>query len=389
MVRSPTPIAGYPLEQQGDGLSLALRSISKSFGSHRVLTGVECEFPAGQISTVLGISGSGKTTLLRLIAGLEEPDEGEVFLENERMTELDPQQRNIGFVFQDLALYSHLTVERNIVLPLLAHGCSGPEARSRMLGIAEEFGLSGLLARRAGSLSGGEGQRLALARSLVREPAVTLLDEPFSHLDAPLQREARRFVFSTLRVRGATAVLVTHNHQDAQEAGGKVVFLEEGRIVQEGAWTDLYHNPATPMVARVVSFLEPLELRGIITSEAGQPFLDCPELGLRIGLRENASGTVPPDAQHAWVFTRPEDLQAQVLSEPARADKGFAWLRGTVVERFMAGPVLFYRLRHTSGLLFASRAESPLQPIGSEVSVNLDSVPKVVFPEATNRSHAK
>jgi ABC-type sugar transport system ATPase subunit len=361
---------------------LALHSVTKSFGTQRVLTGVQCEFPAGQISTVLGISGSGKTTLLRLIAGLEAPDQGDVFLANERITHRLPQERNIGFVFQDLALYSHLTVERNIVLPLLAHGCAGREARARAVRIAEEFGLAGFLARRAGSLSGGEAQRLALARSLVREPAVTLLDEPFSHLDAPLQREARRFVFSTLRARGATAVLVTHNHQDAQEAGGKVAFLERGRIVQEGAWADLYQHPATPLVARVVSFLEPIELRGIIGSEAGRLVLNCLDLDLRIGLDGRVNGTVPPAAQRALVFARPEDLPAQPQDKAAPGGDQSSWLKGTIVESFMAGPVLFYRLQHASGFLFAGRAEDPLQPVGSELFVDLGSAPKVVFPEA-------
>ena len=371
-------------------MNLALCSVTKSFGAHRVLISVQCELPAGQISTVLGISGSGKTTLLRLIAGLETPDQGDVFLAGERLTDRLPQERNIGFVFQDLALYPHLSVERNIVLPLLAHGWISRDAHARAAHIAKEFGLAGFLARRAGSLSGGEAQRLALARTLVREPAVTLLDEPFSHLDAPLQREARRFVFSTLRDRGATAVLVTHNHQDAQEAGGKVVFLDRGRIVQEGAWTDLYHHPATPLVARVVSFLEPVELRGIVASDAGRQILDCPKVGLRIGLDGQVIGTVPPMGQGALLFARPEDLRAQPQEETAQGGDRSHSLRGTVVESFMAGHTLFYRLRHVSGFLFAGRAESPLQPIGAELVVDLDSAPKIIFSEATNEeSHAR
>lgn len=359
-------------------MSLAVEGITKSFGAQRVLSGVSCEFPAGQISTVLGISGSGKTTLLRIIAGLEQADEGDVYLGGKRITERLPQERNMGFVFQDLALYPHLTVERNILLPLLAHGCERREAGVKAASIAAEFGLETFLARTAGSLSGGEAQRLALARSLVRDPSLTLLDEPFSHLDAPLQREARRFVFSTLRQRDATAVLVTHNHQDAQMAGGKVVFLEEGRIVQEGLWTDLYRHPVTPQVAKVVSFLEPLVLRGRINIDDGREVLDCSELRVRVALDGKVSGKVPSVSQPAIVMVRPEDLRAEPENIADRTAVS-GRLRGEVIETFMSGPVLFYQLRHASGLQFAALAGASPQPNGADLFVDLEVVPKVVF----------
>jgi len=355
-------------------VNLAVRSLGKAFGAQEVLADVTCDFPAGEISTVLGVSGSGKTTLLRIIAGLEPPDRGEVFLGNARITTARPQDRKMGLVFQDLALYPHLSVERNIILPLLAHGSNRQEASARARRIAAEFGLDRFLSRRAGSLSGGEAQRLALARSLVREPATILLDEPFSHLDAPLQRQARRFVFSTLRARRTTAVLVTHNHQDAQEAGGKVAFLEAGHIVQEGAWADLYRHPATPMVARVVSFLEPIELRGEIRSDDGLPAFECQDLGLRIDLKGQESVTAPAGLQAALVLLRPEDLTARAGTGACSRQ-----LHGEVVSTFMSGPVVFYRLRHASGLMFAARAPEPAQPVGARLGVDLGSAPKVVF----------
>jgi multiple sugar transport system ATP-binding protein len=365
-------------------MSLAVEALTKSFGAQQVLAGVSCEFPAGQISTVLGISGSGKTTLLRIIAGLEQADGGDVFLGGERITTRLPQERNLGFVFQDLALYPHLTVERNIVLPLWAQGCGRREAGERVTRIAAEFGLDKFLSRRAGSLSGGEAQRLALARSLVREPVLTLLDEPFSHLDAPLQRESRRFVFSTLRERGATAVLVTHNHQDAQEAGGKVVFLDEGRIVQEGSWGDLYRRPVTAQVARVVSFLEPVVLRGRIVASGNRVVLECPDLGLHLRIDGSVQGTTPPPAQLAMVMVRPEDLRVE--ADCTAQGRVTGWneasgrLCGEVVGSVMAGPLLFYQLRHKSGLQFAALAGEPRHPNGSGLAVDLDAAPKMVFP---------
>ena len=359
-------------------MDLDLHSIRKRFGTRDVLLDIDCEFRKGEISTILGVSGSGKTTLLRIAAGLEEPDFGQVFLDGKDITRLTPQQRNMGFVFQDLALYSHLTVEKNLLLPLSAHGWRGESARAKISRTAAEFGLQDLLRQRAGNLSGGEGQRLALARALVREPTVTLLDEPFSHLDAPLQREARRFVFSTLKERGATAVLVTHNHQDAQEAGGSVFFIEAGRIKQTGSWESLYRRPSTPLIARVVSFLDPLEISGEIVSIDGKLCLSCPTLDLLITLDE-VVGDVPAAGGHALVMMRAEDLVTGAGDRSKKHDQ----LIGTVIRQYSHGLASLYQLRHPSGLVFNALANKPGLPIGGEAAVPLHRVRKMIFSTQT------
>ena len=236
-----------------------------------------------------GRSGSGKTTLLRIIAGLESSDDGEVFWNEERITQSRPQNRHFGMVFQDSGVYSHLTVERNLMLPLRAEGASTSEARSKAAAIASDFGIERFLGRKAAQLSGGEAQRLALARVLVRSPRLVLLDEPFSNLDAALRRDARHFVFSRLRERGTPAILVTHDHQDAQEAAGKVIFLDEGSVMQEGRWIDLYTHPTNLAVARLVSFTKPVELEGRLEIRSGEPHFLSNELGLNLALSHCAS----------------------------------------------------------------------------------------------------
>jgi len=350
-------------------LTLRLEGIEKSFGRRTVLAGVSCELPRGEISTVLGVSGCGKTTLLRVVAGLETPERGEVYLAGTRITDWPPQRRNLGFVFQDLGIYSHLSVEKNLSLPLSARRVSPAEARERVRQAAAHFGLEAFLPGPAASLSGGEAQRLALAKALIRKPELMLLDEPFSHLDAPLRREARRFMFSELRRLGTTSVLVTHDHEDAQEAGGPVFFLDRGRIVQSGSWETLYRSPADPCVARVVSFREPLTLSGTIRGTPERLWFHGEELAVSLALQSEVSrGETFADGERATLFFRPEDLVAEPLSGPA----GPADLEGMVVVSFLQGHARFCRLQHVSGQLFEARLDGWESLPAGRVRVPLD-----------------
>jgi ABC-type sugar transport system ATPase subunit len=328
-------------------MTVRLEAIQKRFDERAVLKDISCEFPDGQISTVLGVSGCGKTTLLRIIAGLEEPDQGAVYIGAENVTRTPPQQRNLGMVFQDLALYSHLTVQSNLLLPLLARGVDNEFALKKVEQMAHRFGIGSFLRRRASSLSGGEAQRLALGRAIIREPKVMLLDEPFSHLDAPLQREARQFIFSELRAAKTTAVLVTHNHQDAQEADGRVVFMDEGRIVQSGGWEDLYRRPVTPRVAKVVSFLEPLSIQGIVKKVNNRLTFLCETLGLNLEVDPRLAAVWDGGEGLCSILFRPEDL---VAKQVGLADKSNV-IVGSVVSTFLQGSMRFCRLAHCSGLI--------------------------------------
>lgn len=364
-------------------MTLRLEGIEKSFGRRVVLAGVSCEFPRGEISTVLGVSGCGKTTVLRIVAGLEFPDRGEVFLAGARITDWPPQRRSMGFVFQDLGVYSQLSVEKNLLLPLMARRVPSAEARKRVRQAAAHFGLEAFLPRPAASLSGGEAQRLALAKALIRGPDVMLLDEPFSHLDAPLRREARRFVFSELRRLGTTSVLVTHDHEDAQEAGGLVLFLDQGRIVQSGSWETLYRQPAEPSVARVVSFREPLTLSGTVRGESGGLRFHCEELSVSLELQPQVlCGNAPLSGERRLLFFRPEDLVAEPVSGPA----GSADLDGPVVASFLQGHVRFCRLQHSSGRFIEARLDTQGNP-ASHLRVPLDRARQLLLSQDSPVSH--
>lgn len=354
-------------------MSVSIRNLKKAFGLRKVLVDVNVDFPAGEISTILGVSGCGKTTLLRIIAGLETADSGTVQLHGNDITDKLPQDRSIGFVFQDRTNYAYQTVRRNLTIPLTTNEVRLDKAENKANKIAKEFGIDHLLDQHARLLSGGEAQRLTLARALVREPSVTLLDEPFSHLDAPLQREARRLVFMTLAERESTSVLVTHDHEDAQEAGGKVVLLDRGRVVQDGTWEDLYRRPASLTVARVVSFVDPLELRGNIAQEDGSLLFVSEEPRCMLQIHSEELGADVDVGDSAILLIKSEDLVAVE-----------GWIDGAEIlnvhtdRTFMRGPTRFVRLTTTAVTLAAHIDQAAIES-KAEFHVDLSKAPKLFF----------
>jgi len=233
---------------------LSIRHVEKKFEGNAVLRDVSLQVASGSLIAVLGASGSGKTTLLRLIAGFERPDQGEIRIGGELIAGREifkrPEQRGIGYVAQEGALFPHLNVADNITF-----GLSRAERR-RWHRVAELLGLVGLpasYARRAPQeLSGGEQQRVALARALAPGPKLLLLDEPFSALDAGLRAETREAVAAAIKAAGATAILVTHDQDEALSMGAEVGVLQNGVLAQMSAPQALYHQPLTPELANFV-----------------------------------------------------------------------------------------------------------------------------------------
>jgi len=203
----------------------------------------------GEYLVLLGPSGCGKTTLLRLIAGLEQPTEGEVFIGGEPMVGLPPRARKIAMVFQSYALYPHKTARRNIEFPLRAAGMASDERARKVEWASELLGITRLLDRRPRHLSGGERQRVALARALVREPDVFLLDEPLSNLDAKLRATARDDLKQFQDRVGTTTIYVTHDQVEAMGLGDRIAVMAEGRIRQLGTPFEVYDDPADTFVA--------------------------------------------------------------------------------------------------------------------------------------------
>jgi sulfate transport system ATP-binding protein len=237
-------------------MNITLRRIVRSFGAGLVLHGVDLDVASGELVALLGPSGSGKTTLLRIIAGLDLPDSGEIYFGSDNASDKPVQDRQVGFVFQNYALFSHLNVIDNIAFGLEVRDRSRrpatAEIRKRALDLLDLVQLSGFEKRFPAQLSGGQRQRVALARALAVEPRVLLLDEPFGALDTKVRKELRGWVRDIHRRTGHTTLFVTHDQDEALELADRVVILNEGRIVQEGSPDAIYDAPVSPFVASFI-----------------------------------------------------------------------------------------------------------------------------------------
>ena len=231
---------------------VVVSDVSKRFGMVTALAPSDLSIEDGEFVAIVGPSGCGKSTLLRLIAGLEAPSSGRIVIDGRDVTDAAPADRGLAMVFQSYALYPHLTVAENIAFPLRVAGMSRAEIAERVGAVAETLGLTALLSRRPRALSGGQRQRVSIARAIVREPKVLLLDEPLSNLDLDL-RVRMRHEFARLHGQlAATMIYVTHDQVEAMTLANRIVVMNAGRIEQVGAPLALYDAPATLAVARAI-----------------------------------------------------------------------------------------------------------------------------------------
>jgi sulfate transport system ATP-binding protein len=231
---------------------IIVQGLTKRFGEFKAVDDVTFEAQDGAVTALLGPSGSGKSTVLRMIAGLERPDEGRIWVGGEELTATSVQERRLGFVFQHYALFRHMTVNQNIAFGLSVRKRSRVEQQDRVRELLELVGLRAFGDRYPDQLSGGQRQRVALARALAPRPSVLLLDEPFGALDARVRQELRRWLDELHRELGVTSLLVTHDQEEALELAGEVVVMHQGRVEQIGNPDDIYNRPASPFVANFV-----------------------------------------------------------------------------------------------------------------------------------------
>ncbi len=324
---------------------VAVTGLHKAFGTHPVLTGVDLEVPAGSLTAILGPSGSGKTTLLRLLAGFERADAGTIIIGDVVVdgpaVHAAPERRRIGYVPQEGSLFPHLTVQANVGFGLAARERRGGKVASML----ETVGLGGFGQRYPHQLSGGQQQRVALARALAIEPAVVLLDEPFASLDASLRASVRADVQEIFRRGGTTAILVTHDQDEALSVADRVAALRNGKIAQYATPEDLYRRPADPELASFIgeaNLLEGILGDGVVKTLLGNLPLD-------------AAVAIPAGASQVTVLIRPEQIEL----EPS-ADGVLGWVTSfgyhghdavvhvrpdhdadrTIIVRMTAGPYL-------------------------------------------------
>jgi multiple sugar transport system ATP-binding protein len=229
-----------------------LESITKTFGDVIAVDDVTLTVGDHDFMILLGPSGCGKSTLLRVIAGLEDPTSGNVYIGDARVNDIEPKQRDVAMVFQSYALYPHKTVQANIEFPLKVRGVSKAERAAQATEAADSLGLRDQLLRRPGQLSGGQRQRVALARAIVRHPAVFCMDEPLSNLDAKLRSETRSELVALHRRLSSTFIYVTHDQVEAMTMGTHVAVMNSGHIEQVGTPAEVYARPATVFVAQFI-----------------------------------------------------------------------------------------------------------------------------------------
>ena len=319
-------------------VEVRVEGVVKRYGATEALKGVSLRARSGELVCILGPSGSGKSTLLRIVAGLLMPDEGRVFFDDEDVTYLPPWKRNVGFVFQNIALFPHMTVYDNIAFGLKLRRLPKEEIDRRVKEMLKLVRLEGYERRRPSQLSGGEAQRIAIARALVIDPKVLLFDEPLGHLDAKLRDELKFEIRRIQRETGKTAIYVTHDQAEAFAIADYIYILHRGVIEQGGTPIELYTNPRSPFIADFIGSSNFIE--GVVREVDRQSYLVRVDVGpfeIRVRGRADLS---PKDS--VVVSVRPEDIE--VARSPAEAEelkaRHFNVIEGSIQKKVFVGPYL-------------------------------------------------
>jgi spermidine/putrescine transport system ATP-binding protein len=339
---------------------LELQEIYKSFGDTPVLRGVSLKAAQGEFITLLGSSGCGKTTTLRIIAGLETPDQGRVLLEGKDMTDVEPNRRDVNTVFQNYALFPHMTVEQNVGYALKIRKRPKSEIKEEVKKMLELVQLSGFEKRMPGELSGGQKQRVAIARSLINRPKLLLLDEPLGALDLQLRRQMQQELKRLQKKLGITFIYITHDQEEALNMSDRIAVMKDGRFEQLGTPSQVYDSPRTSYVARFVGTANIVQ--GTVGAVSG-------EMVEFLGQDGKASF-----GSRGHSFTPGSPVTLAVRGEQAQAVKGEEGpgLAGVVKEKSFSGGMLRIAVELSGGGEFiCSRhgIDSELVP-GDRVRIN-------------------
>jgi putative spermidine/putrescine transport system ATP-binding protein len=333
------PAAESVFAQPGAGLGVELRDVVRVFpGGVRAVDRVSLDVRPGEFLTLLGPSGSGKTTTLMMIAGFEQPDEGEILIGGRPVTFVPPHRRDLGVVFQNYALFPHLNVFENIAYALRVRKVGLPEIRQRVVSALAMVKLAGFERRYPKQLSGGQQQRVALARALVFEPRVLLMDEPLGALDRRLREHMQLEIKALHQNLGITMIYVTHDQTEALVMSDRIAVMQQGRIEQVGLATDVYDTPLNRFVAE---FIGESNLLAATVESATEGLVARLDGGARIAAR--GLERFPP-GERLWLVVRPEKISMR--REPA---DGSNCLTGKVAEVIFFGEIRRYRIRLADG----------------------------------------
>ena len=331
---------------------IRLHKLTKSYGDTRAVDAVELHIRQGEFFSLLGPSGCGKSTTLRMIAGFVHPSEGRIWLGDEDVTDLPPERRGIGIVFQNYAIFPHMDVAANIAFGLKMRKVSKPEIARKVEAVLAQVGLAGYGARFAKQLSGGEQQRVALARVLVTEPRILLLDEPLSALDKNMREEMKFWIKDLQKGLGITTVYVTHDQDEALTMSDRIGVMQKSKLVQVDTPEMVYERPATLFVTSFIGD------SNIVDVDVTAPT----EQGLRVafaGREFDARARLPiaPGAR-AKLVVRPENVVVDATDLPA----GAVVFPAIVLSETYQGPIVRYRLRIGGQELVAERQNQAHQP---------------------------
>ena len=356
-------------------VSVECRNISLSYGSTDVLKDITIEIQPGEFFALLGPSGSGKSTLLRLIAGFNQPREGQLLIDGIDFAKVPPWQRNIGMVFQSYALWPHMTVWDNVAFGLVERRIARAQIKERVHAALELVGLSGLASRRPNQLSGGQQQRVALARTIVIEPQVLLLDEPLSNLDKNLRIQMRQELLALQRRLGITTIFVTHDQEEAMTTADRMAILNHGVVQQIGTPSELFDFPGNHFVANFVGTMNVLNAK-VRESDAETVtigFGNGPAIRVARDKQIKASASSLSPGSFVSANCRPHHilLERQIPNDL----RGRAWISGTVRSSEFLGEFTRYTIETESQTITADQPHYSGRAAwtdGSSVAVGID-----------------
>lgn len=348
-------------------MNIQLKDIVKRFGTLEAVSHISLEIHDGELFTLLGPSGCGKTTILRLIGGFHKPDVGEIYFDGKPVTPIPPYERNIGMVFQNYALWPHMTISNNITYGLKLKKLPKSDIADKVSHILKLVNLTGLEKRYPGQLSGGQQQRVALARALVLNPDVLLLDEPLSNLDAKIRVQVRAEIRKLQKELAITTIYVTHDQEEALTLSDRIAVINHGKLMQIGTPRDLYQRPEDPFVADFIGInnLIPGDVQEIIPAER------LMKVQTRVGPLICLSHDRLKPGDRCMITVRAE---AALISKSEEAQKGFNCIAGTVSFAYYIGNTIRYDVELSSEIIFKVDIQNPVEhkpfSIGEKVYVS-------------------